>query len=629
MTRYRPDIDGLRALAILPVVLFHAGVPGFSGGFVGVDVFFVISGFLITSIIRDEIAQGRFTIAAFYERRARRILPAFFAMMLVCVPLAALTLYPHQFLAFARSMVAASLFLSSFLFRAEAGYFDLESEDKPLLHTWSLSVEEIFYIVFPLLLLALRWRSSHRQLAILIGIALISLTASSIALSQDPRSPSAFFLPYARAWELLLGAVLAYAVLPEIARALRETAALAGITMILTAVVLYSDETVFPGLAALLPCLGAALIIYAGQHGHTWGSRLLSTPGMVWLGTISYALYLWHWPLLVFARAEFGDALGAFGVGVVIALSVLLAALSTRFIERPFRGRRGILERRAVFQLSGAGLVLFAVIGVAGVLSDGWAGRYPPEVANVLFAEQDRDPRQRECLNTKPEHRGCLYGEPGVEPSLALWGDSHAAAYAVMLGELAAERGQSLLAFTMPSCPPLADWARLHQSWRETCRDFQHLALARILDSPSIDTVILSARFAGYPLNDPASGFAAALRQTIQRLRQHGKRVLVVYPIPEPGEHLPLALGRALEAGEPLHERTQPIAEFRRSFAPVIEFLDELVETEGIDAIQPSQVLCDDQECVFYRDGIVNYYDEHHLSLTGADQLKGLFRPWF
>ncbi len=159
MTTYRADIDGLRAVAILPVVLFHAGMPGLSGGYVGVDVFFVISGFLITSIIRDELGKGHFTVAGFYERRVRRILPAFFAMMAVCVPLAALTLYPHQYLAFARSTIAASLFVSSFLFRSEDGYFDLESEQKPLLHTWSLSVEEIFYIVFPLLLLVLHRRS--------------------------------------------------------------------------------------------------------------------------------------------------------------------------------------------------------------------------------------------------------------------------------------------------------------------------------------------------------------------------------------------------------------------------------------------------------------------------------------
>jgi hypothetical protein len=399
--------------------------------------------------------------------------------------------------------------------------------------------------------------------------------------------------------------------------------------MILVAVSSYSKKTVFPGIAALLPCLGAALVIYAGQQGQTWGGRLLSTPVLVWIGTISYALYLWHWPLLVFARVAFGDALGTAGISAIIALSVLLAALSLRYLERPFRGARGLLKRPQVFQFSAAGILFFVALGVAGVRSDGWANRYPPEVANVLFAEQDRDPRQRECLNTKPENRGCLYGQRDAEPSLVLWGDSHAAGYSVMLGELAAERGQSLLAFTMPACPPMEGWTELHQEWRETCRDFQQLAMNRILESPSLQTVILSARFRGYPLDAPDAGFKSALRDTIQRLRKHGKQVILVYPVPEPDGHLPSALAQALKAGEPLLERTQSRAEFERTFAPVTHFLDELVASEMIRAVRPSERLCDEQQCVFYRDGIVNYYDEHHLSLSGADQLKELFRPLF
>jgi peptidoglycan/LPS O-acetylase OafA/YrhL len=626
---YRPDIDGLRALAILPVVLFHAGVPGFSGGFVGVDVFFVISGFLITTIIRDEMAERRFSIAVFYERRARRILPAFFLMMAVCVLLAAWTLFPHQFLAFSRSVMAASVFASSFLFRSEAGYFDLESEQKPLLHTWSLSVEEIFYIVFPLLLLAIRGRSTRSQVGILICISLVSLAASSIALHDDPRSPSAFFLPYSRAWELMLGALLAYAVLPPVSGFLREGAALAGIGLILTAVLVYSEGTVFPGLAALMPCVGAGLLIYAGQHGATLGGRLLSQPPVVWVGKVSYSLYLWHWPLLVLARAKFGDGLGPFAITVVVALSVLLAALSTIFVEQPFRGRSGLFSRRQVFAASAAGILLFAAVGLAGVLSGGWAARYPPEVASVLFAEQDRDPRQRECLNIKPENDGCLYGDRGAEPVLALWGDSHAAVYSAMLGGLGAAQGESILAFTMPSCPPADGWALPEQSWRQTCLDFQRKAMARILGSPSIGTVILSGRFDGYPIHRPDSGFEVALRQTIRTLRAHGKTVLVTYPVPEPGEHLPSMLGRILQAGEPLPERSQPVDDFRRTFADVIGFLDRLVASEAVGAIRPSQVLCERGRCVFYRDGIVYYYDEHHLSLSGAERLKGLFRPLF
>ncbi len=457
----------------------------------------------------------------------------------------------------------------------------------------------------------------------------MSLAASSIALAQNPKSQSAFFLPYSRAWELILGALLAYPLLQRLRQPLLEAAALSGLTMILIAVLSYSEETVFPGLSALLPCVGAALVIYAGQQGTTLGGRLLSMQGMLRIGKISYPLYLWHWPLLVFARAWLGDDLGAIAVASVILLSVVLAMLSTYLIERPFRGRQAVLTRLGVFRFAGAGILLFVLIGFLGMLSDGWAGRYPPEVASVLFSKQDRDPRQRECLNTKAENQGCVYGDRRAEPRVALWGDSHAAVYSVMLGDLAAAQGESLLVLTMPACPSVDGWALPEQIWRETCLDFQGEAMARILSSPSIRTVILSGRFIGYPIDMPDSGFDAALRRAIHKLRQGDKRVLVVYPVPEPGEDLPSTLGRALMSGEQLDERNTPVAEFHRKFAHVLAFLDELVLSEAIEAVRPSESLCDQERCKLYGDGIVYYYDEHHLSLSGAAQLKALFGHLF
>ena len=451
-------------------------------------------------------------------------------MMLVCLVLATFTLYPHQFLSFSRSVIAASLFVSSFLFRSEAGYFDLASEEKPLLHTWSLSVEELFYIFFPLLLLTLRSWSLRAQSYVLIGIAVISLAASMIALEQDPTSRSAFFLPYSRAWELMLGALLAYGILPRTGKPMREVAALLGITMICFAVFGFSDATVFPGFNALLPCVGAALVIYAGQYDSSIGGRLLSTPVLVWIGRISYSLYLWHWPLLAFARVRFGEALTPWGVAGIIALSALCASLSTRFIEHPFRGRDGLLSRRQVLGVSVLGLGTLAILGVAGVWSDGWSNRYPPVVARILFGEQDRDLRQKACLNTRPDASGCLYGARRVAPTVALWGDSHAAVFSVMLGELAVERNQSVQTFTMPSCPPAVGWTLADQPWRDNCEAFQRLAMQRILDTSSIHTVLLAARFAGYAIDEPKSGFDAALRRTILELHDAGKRVRTDLP---------------------------------------------------------------------------------------------------
>lgn len=628
VSTYRSDIDGLRAVAILPVVLFHASIPGFSGGFVGVDVFFVISGFLITSIIRTEIQQTRFTLTGFYERRARRILPAFFAMMLACLGLATWTLYPHQFLAFSRSVIAASLFVSSFLFRSEEGYFDLESEQKPLLHTWSLSVEEIFYIVFPLLLLTLRHRQQKTQIRVLTGIAILSLTASAIALAQDPNSQSAFFLPYSRAWELLLGALLAYRFLPNPNPRLRDLASLIGLAMILLAVVRYSKETVFPGISALLPCLGAALVIHAGQQGSSLGGRLLSTPILVFIGQISYALYLWHWPLLVFARIRYAEPLPAWLIVAILALSFLLAVLSTRFLEQPIR-RSKLISRRQVLITSALGLFTLVAIGSVGIASQGWSGRYPPEVARILFAEQDRDPRQDDCLTSGNAAAGCLYGQPSSLSKVALWGDSHAAVYAVMLGELAAAQDQSIHVFTMPSCPPLDGWALPVQSWRGNCLDFQDLTMQQLLNSSSIHSVLLSARFAGYPIAEPESGFEAKLHATIRRLQAVGKRVFLIGPVPELGEHVPLALSQALLAGKPVDDLWQPIETFRQNLGFVFTLLDTAQAATAADILKPHQQLCERGRCFFYRDGVVNYYDEHHLSLTGAALLMPLFAPVF
>lgn len=629
MIGYRADIDGLRALAILPVVLFHAGIPGSSGGYVGVDVFFVISGFLITSIIRDEIDEGRFSVLRFYERRARRILPALFVVLLCCVPLAGWIFYPDQFLAFSRSLIAASLFVSSHFFRSETGYFDLDSEQKPLLHTWSLSVEEIFYIVFPLLLILIKGATRAGQAKILLAIALLSLIASSIALAQDPRSPSAFFLPYSRAWELLLGAILALGVLPVLTPRYREAASALGMGMILLAVFGYSEETRFPGVAALLPCVGAALILHAGASGDSVVGRVLSLPALVWIGTISYSLYLWHWPLLVFAHVELGGPVPLWLAVLLLGVAFVLAALSSAYIERPFRGRRALLTRAQVFICSGLGIAFLVAIGVAGVRSDGWAGRFPAAVANILFAEEDHDPRQRECLSTKAVGRLCQYGRADREPETALWGDSHAAMYAVMLGELAASHQGALAAYTMPACPPLSGWALRNQHWRETCLASQAKALQALQESSRIRTVILGAHWVAYPMAQTESGFASALTATIEALQSAGKQVVLIYPVPELGQEVPRTMADALRAGESLDALSKPMAEYRREFAATLTVLDRVAEQTAASVVRPSDLLCEGDDCFFYRDGIVYFYDDIHLSLMGAEQLRPLFEHVF
>jgi peptidoglycan/LPS O-acetylase OafA/YrhL len=296
--QYRADIDGLRAIAVGSVVLFHAGVPGFAGGFVGVDIFFVISGFLITKIIRDSLQEDRFSLADFYDRRIRRIFPALFAVYLVTYVLGLILLMPGDLKALAKSLLSSAAFGANFHFYGNVGYFDAPAITKPLLHTWSLSVEEQFYVLWPLAMIALaRFVKLRYWLPILLCSLVLSLAYAEWEVWRDNAS-AAFYMPHARAWELITGALLAIA-LPRLAfgRRLCEAMVALGLVLIAASIALLSEDRDFPGLNAVFPCLGAALIIAAGARGPTAVSRLLSNKPMVFLGLISYSLYLWHWPL--------------------------------------------------------------------------------------------------------------------------------------------------------------------------------------------------------------------------------------------------------------------------------------------------------------------------------------------
>lgn len=362
---YRRDIDGLRALAILPVVFYHLGLGGFTGGYVGVDVFLVISGYLITSIIRRDRQAGRFSFVDFWARRARRILPALFVMMAVSLAAGWFLMEPRDYEQLGRAVRYQTMFASNILFWKQDGYFDAASEFKPLLHTWSLSVEEQFYILFPLLLAAVSGRLLRWRLAILLALLALSLAASVWAVSQRPGS--AFFLLPMRAWELLAGAVLA--LLPGGSRGHSQwslqLAATLGIAAILLPVFFYDSDTPFPGLAALPAVLGTALLIWANGAGDTWVRRLLGWQPLVWFGLISYSLYLWHWPLYVFVQYHALETLGLPARLGLLAASIGLAALSLYYVEAPFRERKLFAGRR---QMLGAALCSLLLLGVIGQL---------------------------------------------------------------------------------------------------------------------------------------------------------------------------------------------------------------------------------------------------------------------
>ncbi len=370
---YRKEIDGLRALAVIPVILFHAGL-GVSGGYVGVDIFFVISGYLITSIILRELTAGTFSLIHFYERRIRRILPALFFVIFVCLPFAWLWLLPHELKSFAESVVAVVLFSSNILFWQESEYFATGAEYIPLLHTWSLAVEEQYYVIYPLLMLLL-WRFGRYWLVALILLTgLLSLGLSEWGWRYFPEAN--FYLLPTRAWELMLGALLAFYLFrhKQPGGAIRQWGSLLGILFIVAAVFFFDSDTPFPGFYALVPTTGAALIILFTTEG-TLAYWLLSQRLMVGMGLVSYSAYLWHQPLFVFARIRSMDTPS---LGLMLALSIatfVLAYLTWLIIERPFRNKR-FLARKTLFFIAAIAALLLLGTGVVLIVSEGAMYRF-------------------------------------------------------------------------------------------------------------------------------------------------------------------------------------------------------------------------------------------------------------
>lgn len=421
--QYRPEIDGLRAVAVLPVILFHAGLSSFAGGFVGVDIFFVISGYLITSILIADLDAGRFSLVTFYERRARRILPALFFVMLCCLPFAWMWMLPEQLDLFFKSVLAVCAFVSNILFWQKSGYFSAAAEEMPLLHTWSLAVEEQYYLLFPIFLL-LCWKLGRGWV---IGLILLcfcmSLGLSEWGWRNNPMAN--FYLAPTRVWELFAGSFVAFVPRRAWGR-VGEALALLGLFAIVIAIFAYDKTLPFPSLYALLPVGGVVLVILFAQPG-TGVAKLLSHRWLVAVGLISYSAYLWHQPLFAFARLR---SLAEPSLGLMLGLSLLslgLAAVSWRFVEQPFRHKgRGGLSRRHIFAFSAAGLFAFAVLGGGGKLFKGGVLAVPSGGHRDYASAPRRYKRvpQSWGAGSYPE-RGCL----------SYWGRRSHAAYGVDWGQ--------------------------------------------------------------------------------------------------------------------------------------------------------------------------------------------------
>ncbi|UFS70252.1 acyltransferase [Geomonas sp. RF6] len=433
--KYRPEIDGLRALAVIPVILFHAGFRLFSGGFVGVDVFFVISGYLITSVILAEKRAGTFTLASFYERRARRILPALFVVMFACLPFAWLWLLPSDMKVFSQSLVAVSGFSSNVFFFLKSGYFDASTELVPLLHTWSLAVEEQYYMLFPIVLL-LTWKVGRRWIVTIFAVvAVISLGIAQWGSLAHPTFT--FFLLPTRVWELLIGVFAAFYLsgndsARDEVNCSQQFASFAGLSLIAYAVCAFDKGTPFPSVYALIPTIGTALIIVAATP-QTLVGRLLGSKHLVGVGLISYSAYLWHQPLFAFARHRSLNEPSFLLLATLVLATAILAYLTWKYVETPFRDRRRF-SRAQIFRYGAVCTVFFLATGFAGHAKNGFTARTAPSTLPRDYFESAA------LIPVSPEgvdgnlciSEGASIGRVNIEPDakkILLVGDSHSADY--------------------------------------------------------------------------------------------------------------------------------------------------------------------------------------------------------
>lgn len=628
--KYRPEIDGLRTVAVLPVLFFHAGFGLFAGGFVGVDVFFVISGYLITNILIEDYYEDRFSLLTFYERRARRILPALFVVMLVTIPFAWAWMLPHQLKDFSQSIVSVVLFASNFLFWKEEGYFAAAAELKPMLHTWSLAVEEQYYLIFPLLLLALLRRGLRRTVLALSGIALLSLAFSEWGSHNWPSTN--FYLAPSRIWELMAGSLCAFALR---FRRFKENEFLAslGLLLVLGSIFLLDNSVPFPGLYAVPPVLGTALVILYAR-ARTIVRRLLSVKIFVGVGLISYSTYLWHQPLFALARLRLLHEPPSWLMALLIAMSLGLAYLSWRFIERPVRERQISLfdARWKIFAGSAVAGTAFMVFGVLGHITGGW-GELRSGSVDLLALDQ----RVAGNLGLSTACDGSFSVSPlcrtSDTPEVLLWGDSFAMHLAQ--GLLASAEDLAIQQHTMSVCSPVIGLARVGNDrttdWARSCMEFNDQVLAWLQQNDSVEYVILSS-----PMNivdgtlllhdgtvrsagDNMDVIERETIRTVEMIRETGAKVVFVSPTPRPVQNIGLCTAKADMFGADEAACDFPVEDISntRSF----DLMDRL--QPQVPVIRLDRAICNGEVCDVIQNGVAIYRDTGHLTAEGSAMIGG------
>ena len=618
-SNWRPHIDGLRAISVLAVLFYHANVLNISGGFVGVDVFFVISGFLISRIIYDDIAaHGRFRITRFYERRVRRILPAFVIVTAGTIIAGFFLFLPGDFAALGQSVVYSSAFAANIYFYLTSGYFDGAAITKPLLHYWSLGVEEQFYIVFPLMVLAVT-KLAPRFLALAVLLtAAFSFASAQYYVANAPTA--AFYLAPQRAWELMAGSLLALPGFPLLKRRWScEVLAALGLALVLVAAAVYDSETPFPGMTAAVPVLGAASIIWACEGKATLVGAVLSVRPLRYVGLWSYSIYMIHWPLIVFARVAWPNQ-DAHLEGSIVFAAIVLGGISYFCVETPFRRPGSPPSKGMVFAISLASLMILSITGQSISLSRGFPQHLPKRVQGIL-AYEDPDStnmymaayRSGNCFlspYSEWKHLGadCL---PKGHPSVLLWGDSHAAQFYAALRTRFPD--VVILQATLSSCAPILEYKIIVAPH---CTSFNESAFRWALSNRP-DAVILSAL---WPL-DPDS--LSKLDATVTGLRAAHLPVIVVGETPRYPGRVPDILARRLLRGD--HDtRAGNDAIMGSSYNGDIHMKGRYSGLQGARYLSYVDKVCDEPSCpLVTSSGAPIYFDADHLTTEGAQWVVG------
>lgn len=666
--KYRSDIDGLRAIAVLSVVGFHAFPESLRGGFVGVDVFFVISGFLISSIILASLDSNSFSFLEFYARRIRRIFPALGLVLLSALCLGLFTMFADEYQRLGKHVLGGAGFVSNFLLWQESGYFDATAETKPLLHLWSLGIEEQFYIVWPFLLW-LAWKLRFHPMILIGALALVSFVLNVKEIRTD--LIATFYLPHTRFWELLIGSGLAWltlygqqayahletqskprmlAKLLPLARlnrrpAVAEVKSIAGAILLLTALIFISKARAFPGWWAALPVTATALLISAGPSA--WLNRVvLAHPALVGIGLISFPLYLWHWLLLSFVRVAQGGEISTIQCVVVVLMSFVLSGVTYKLVEQPLRFGRA-LRVKTLFLLLAMGLLG----GIGYHVTSQPMPAYSPyqQQATHYLSSMARSVREPECFDLPNAYRRtdtwhCTLGESNGKPALFAYGDSHAFSMLPAFEAYAGKYGQRVAFLATSACPPLLgmqSWSSKHWMEEHNCRETNE-RIFRHVQANQIKAVVLVARWTYYvggltrpdelnfiskePEKDPSReasrrAFAAAVQETIDRYNAIGTRVYWVADNPQQKYAAKEALKKATTLTDTEINRYAISRSEHLAHQAFVTHTLARYPAAKMRMINFDEILCNHQSCPIVRDGYSLYFDDDHLSVLGAELL--------